>query len=97
MAREYRRRDPSGNVYGRRDRSTLLEIRLSSEGQVTDIRVEQTSGVEFLDNIAVQAFRLVDTFPNPPVGLADEDGHIRFHFNFTVVMSTSSLGGLDYR
>ena len=89
-AQEYRRRDPTGNIYGIRDRATLLHIRLSREGRLDDVRVEQTSGVDFLDNVAVQAFRMAEPFPNPPLGIADEDGNIQFNFQFVVVMSSRS-------
>lgn len=84
--REYRRRDPTGNIYGTRDRATLLHIQLDRAGRIEDIRVEQSSGVDFLDSVAVQAFRMAEPFPNPPAGIADADGNIRFNFQFVVTM-----------
>ena len=89
-SREYRRRDPSGNIYGIRDRATLLHIQLSPDGSLANVRVEQTSGVDFLDNVAVQAFRMAEPFPNPPAGIADQDGRIRFNFQFVVTMRSRS-------
>jgi TonB family protein len=89
-ASEYRRRDPTGNIYGIRDRSTLLRIQLNREGGLADIRVEQTSGVDFLDHVAVEAFRKAEPFPNPPPGIQDEDGNIRFNFQFVVTMRPRS-------
>lgn len=86
--REYRRRDPTGNIYGVRDRATLLQVQLNREGRLEDVRIEQTSGVEFLDHVAVQAFRMAEPFPNPPPALADADGNIRFSFQFVVVMQS---------
>lgn len=97
-AREYRRRDPTGNIYGVRDRSTLLHIRLERDGRLKDIRIEQGSGVDFLDSVAVQAFKLAEPFPNPPPGILDQDGTIRFNFQFVVTMrSTSPLNIFRFR
>lgn len=83
---EYRRRDPTGNIYGVRDRATLLKVQLNRDGGLADVRVEQSSGVDFLDHVAVEAFRKAEPFPNPPAGIADEDGNIRFNFQFVVTM-----------
>ena len=87
VAQEYRRRDPTGNIYGVRNRATLLSIQLSPEGRLTEVRVASSSGVDFLDAVAVQAFKMAEPFPNPPTGIADDDGRIRFNFQFTVVHS----------
>lgn len=89
-SREYRRRDPSGNIYGVRDRSTLLHIQLAPDGRLANVRVEQTSGVDFLDAVAVQAFRMAEPFPNPPAAIVDADGRIRFNFQFVVTMRPRS-------
>ena len=91
VAQEYRRRDPTGRIYGVRDRATLLKIELSLDGRLTGVWVANSSGVEFLDAVAVQAFRLAEPFPNPPAGIADDDGSIRFTFQFTVVQSRGPL------
>lgn len=87
LAQEYRRRDPTGNIYGNKDRSTLLRVELSRSGELDDVKVEQSSGVDFLDSVAVDAFRKAQPFPNPPGAIADDDGHIRFNFTFVVTMS----------
>lgn len=87
VSAEYRRRDPTGNIYGVKDRATLVSVELSLEGKLTGVRVANSSGVEFLDRVAVQAFRMAEPFPNPPMGIADDDGNIRFNFQFTVVRS----------
>ncbi|MCK6552229.1 TonB family protein [Myxococcota bacterium] len=90
---EYRRRDPTGNIYGTRDRATVLRVELNREGRLSDVRIEQTSGVDFLDHVAVDAFKRAGPFPNPPAGLVEEDGAIRFNFQFVVTMN--SRGGFD--
>lgn len=90
LTQEYRRRDPTGSIYGVRDRSTVLHIKLALDGSLSGVRVSKTSGVDFLDQVAVQAFKLAEPFPNPPAAMADQDGYIRFNFQFVVVMSSSS-------
>ncbi len=84
--REYRRRDPTGRIFGARDRITLLAIVLDDEGQLSSVRVAESSGLDFLDEAAVQAFRQAQPFPNPPQGIVESDGSIRFNFQFVVVL-----------
>lgn len=83
----YRRRDPTGNIYGVKNRATLLSIELSLDGTLNAVRVVNSSGVDFLDTAAVQAFERGGPFPNPPAAIADDDGNIRFTFQFSVVHS----------
>ena len=79
----YKRRDPTGNVYGFRDRLTILRVRLTPKGQVKELHLEHASGVGFLDDEALTAFRSAGPFPNPPGGLVDKDtGMISFRFGF---------------
>jgi len=84
----YRRRDPSGNVYGFRDRLTILRVQLTPDGRLKDLHLEQASGVGFLDDEAISAFRAAEPFPNPPKGLVDKDtGMISFRFGFLFEIS----------
>ncbi len=83
-----RLRDPSGEIYGNKDRYTLLTITLDASGQLEDARVESSSGLEFLDLAAVQAFQKAQPFPNPPPGLLADDHKVRFSFGFSL-----ELGG----
>lgn len=85
---EYGRRDPTGAVYGARDHSTTLRVVLTPSGELDDVSVANGSGLDFLDRVAVEAFRQAQPFPNPPVGIRDDDGLIRF--NFTFVLSAGS-------
>ena len=83
--RVYRRRDPGGNVYGFKDRLTILRVRLSPGGQVKELHLETASGVGFLDDEALSAFRAAGPFPNPPKGLIkDETISFRFGFLFEI-------------
>jgi TonB family protein len=78
----YLRHDPYGNIYGVKDRYTVLNVVLDSEGGLSDVSVAHSSGVGFLDDEAVHAFQLASPFPNPPQGLLENDGLIRFQFGF---------------
>jgi TonB family protein len=78
----YLRHDPYGNIYGVKDRYTVLNVVLNSDGGLSDVSVAHSSGVGFLDDEAVHAFQLASPFPNPPQGLLENDGLIRFQFGF---------------
>jgi TonB family protein len=86
---EYRRRDPSGNVYGLRDRITVLRVSLKPDGSLAGVLVEQPCGVDFLDDEAITAFREAQPFPNPPRQLIDESGTIQFRFAFIFEISST--------
>ncbi len=90
VQREEQRRDPSGNIYAWKDRQTLVQVELDRTGKVSLVYVAEPSGVDFLDQLAVNAFREAERFPNPPNGLLEQDGHVRFAFGFDL---TSSHGG----
>ncbi len=90
VSREYRRRDPMGHIYGQRDRNTLLSVTLRPGGELADVKVQETSGVDFLDDVAVDAFRRAQPFPNPPSGIVDEDGLIRLSFMFKIAVGPTN-------
>jgi TonB family protein len=79
---EYMRNDPRGNVYGIKDRITVLAITIDLSGIVHHIEVVQESGMPFLDKSAKDAFIKAQPFYEPPKGLAEADGMIRFRFSF---------------
>lgn len=83
---QLRRRDPTGSIYSGKDRYTLLEVTLDKKGMVQDIRVEKSSGLDFLDLEAVASFQRAQPFPNPPAGLLDGDSTVRFSFGFFLEM-----------
>jgi TonB family protein len=85
-------RDPTGSRYFQKDRTTILAITLNPQGGVTAIKVARTSGLDFLDHTAIEAFERAQPFVNPPNGLADAHGDIRFTFGFHV-----SSGGGGFR
>jgi TonB family protein len=78
----WRRRDPSGSVYGYKTRITEVRVALTAKGQLAKIVVTQPSGVNELDDEAVRAFQQAAPFVNPPKELANDDGLITFAFSF---------------
>ncbi|HVZ71449.1 MAG TPA: TonB family protein [Polyangia bacterium] len=78
----YRRRDPTGAVYGRQNRYTELRITLKPDGRLANVGVNLPSGLEFLDDEAISAFKDAQPFPNPPRQLLENDGNIKFSFGF---------------
>lgn len=87
----HRRNDPYGRIHGVRDRRTEVEVTLTSSGALEDIIVLKDSGVAFLDDAAVAAFEQAAPFPNPPDGLKDADGKIRFRFAFFLEIDSRGL------
>ncbi len=79
---EYRRRDPTGQVHGGKDRVTVLKVMLKDDGTLMDAFVITESGLDFLDREALKAFEKAQPFPNPPDGLKDENGVVTFQFGF---------------
>jgi TonB family protein len=75
-------RDPDRSVFGNRDRYTLLTVTLDNTGNLKDVVVKKTSGMEFLDKTTVEAFRKAQPFANPPPGIVEPNGEIRFTFGF---------------
>jgi TonB family protein len=89
-ADEYRRRDPSGSIYGQKDRYTLLRVQLKPDGTLANVALETPSGVEFLDDEAIEAFKQAQPFPNPPKQLVESNsGLIDFRFGFFFELSGS--------
>lgn len=77
------RADPHGNVYGFKDRVTVLQITLDRTGAIRHLMAKKKSGADELDEEAMRAFRLAQPFPNPPAGLVDpRSGFIVFEFGF---------------
>jgi TonB family protein len=77
-------RDPTGSRFPTQDWFTLLIVKLDDHGSLKAVSVQRSSGLDFLDNAAVQALQRAQPFVNPPRGLADERGEIVFSYGFTL-------------
>ncbi len=79
--------DPSGRVYGKKDRVTIVRVHLSPDGKLAGWQILQSCGADFLDDEAVAAFQRAAPFPNPPKDLVEADGQIHFNFGFIFELS----------
>jgi len=86
---EYRRRDPTGAIYGAQDRLTQVHVQLRPDGSLAKVSLAQTCGVGFLDDTAMDAFKQAQPFPNPPRQLVQSSGLIDFDFGFFLEISGS--------
>ena len=87
--RVYRHRDPSGDLFGYKDRMTVLRVILDRNGYLEDATVLRTSGLKFLDEEAKRAMWAAAPFLNPPGGLIKDDSKIRFEFGFVFLIASS--------
>lgn len=62
---------------------TSLEVTLNDAGEIVNISVKGTSGVQELDDAAVESFNQAGPFPNPPKGLF-HDGEVVIEWGFVV-------------
>jgi TonB family protein len=88
----YALRDPTGKIYGYKDRITLVKVSLKPDGSLANVAIEKPCGVDFLDDEAVRAFKDAGPFPNPPGALVDKVSNLitfRFGFQFQVSASPS--------
>jgi TonB family protein len=85
------KRDPSGQLYSYKDRRTVVEFTLDRNGEVTEVKVAASSGVPYLDNVAVEAFKIVQRFPNPPPGLIADNGTVVLPFAFTLLAAQGGV------
>ena len=85
------KRDPSGQIFSYKDRRTVVEFTLDRAGEITEVKVGSSCGVPYLDSVAVDAFRVVQRFPNPPPGLVGESGTVRLPFAFTLLAATGGM------
>jgi hypothetical protein len=77
--------DPTGSVYGYKDRETIVKVVLDCQGGIKHLYVQTPSGAKFLDDEALDALRSAGPFSNPPQPLCDpEEKIIVFNFGFFV-------------
>jgi TonB family protein len=82
--KQVRRFDPNGALFGRRDRVTVVEISIDKQGNVVMAKVKKPSGVFYLDEEALRAFRAAGPFPNPPKVIFGQNESFSFPFSFYI-------------
>lgn len=78
--------DPGGHLYGKKDRYTKLIVKINKNGTLRTASVETSSGIDFLDREAINAFKMASPFQNPPDVLLNKEGVLEIHFGFMVTM-----------
>jgi TonB family protein len=90
--REFRQRDPYGNIYGFKDRTTVLLVILHADGRLKKTYVMEQSGALFLDEEASEAVEKAAPFPNVPERLLDKhDNLVKFTFHFVVQVGAAPV------
>lgn len=72
------------------DRITRIVIILDDTGTLVRVQIVGASGVNDLDDAAVEAFRAAAPFPNPPKGIVDPDGTIKIRWDFILEANNSN-------
>ena len=62
---------------------TCLVIIINEQGKITKVHLKGTSGVQELDDAAIESFNNAGPFPNPPKGML-EKGLAEIRWNFIV-------------
>lgn len=79
--------NPGGKIYGREDRFTKLLVHISAKGELVSAKVITSSGADFLDKEAINAFKMAAPFSPPPEILLNEKKLLEIRFGFMVTTS----------
>lgn len=81
---EHDRRDPTRNIYGIQDRTTVLTIILDGAGALLNLELTESSGLPHLDEECRRAVRAAAPFVHPPKALQTETGQVVLVMPFTL-------------
>jgi len=85
-------RDPTGQRFLYKDRFVVMDVTLDDHGAVRDVRVVRSTGIDFLDRVAVDMFKRAEVFANPPSGIVDASGRIQLTYGINFVGISPSVG-----
>ena len=74
--------DPQGLLLGNKDRVTILSVTIDQNGNLTNLEVQKSSQVAYLDEEALNAFRSSQPFLFPPKELFNNEETFSFEFGF---------------
>jgi len=80
----YRSHDPDGRLQSGPRLTTRLQVYLRADGSLDRVAIECSSGLDYLDNVAVEAFEKAQPSCQPPRKLIGEGGLINFGFGFVL-------------
>ncbi|MFO0584301.1 MAG: TonB family protein [Anaeromyxobacter sp.] len=89
-------RDPEARIFFYKDRTAVFLVRIEADGQLAEVRLLQSSNVDFFDQIALSAIRQAAPFPPPPASVLDRAGEFRFTQGFTA-QGPQAPRGWDWR
>lgn len=69
---------------------TTLRVDLDANGQLRNVNVVHSSGIETFDEAALYAFQSVGRFPNPPSGMRSADGDVQLRWEFVIYGNQTS-------
>lgn len=79
------------SIASAKDLITQILIVLDSKGELIRVELVSKSGIEALDDAAVDAFKKAAPFPNPPQGMIETDGTIKIRWDFILEASGASI------
>jgi TonB family protein len=71
-----------GRTVGDDEMVTRLIVMLDTTGNIQKISRLTSSGINELDDAAIEAFQRAAPFPNPPKGIVEQDGFVRITWEF---------------
>lgn len=74
---------------------TQVIVMLDKSGAVARITRMGSSGLQDLDDAAMEAFKQAAPFPNPPAGMIDPDGYVRIRWDF--ILRTEASPQISFR
>lgn len=92
-----RRNDPRGELVGTQDRVTQIMATIDHSGNLVAIKVTRDSGVYYLDDAAVTAFKEAAPFSNPPKALFGSNDTFEFPFGFILSYDRGFKFDLDWK
>lgn len=84
-----------GKEFGEDELVTRVLVQLDKSGQIRDIARVGSSGVNDLDDAAVESFQRAAPFPNPPKGIIEADGIVRIRWDF--ILKTEAAPRIQFQ
>ena len=75
--------------------TTKILVLLNASGNIAKISRVGSSGVNELDDAAIEAFQKAAPFPNPPKGIIDPDGFVRIRWDF--ILKTEAAPRIQFQ
>jgi len=95
--RAIRRYDPTGVLVKNQDRLTGLLATIDRDGKLIEIKVVKQSGVYYLDDEALNAFKEAAPFSNPPKKLFASADTFEIHYGFNITFDRGLKFDLDWK